>query len=597
MKIYMSKPIELKNATTLILKTSLTLCVIAAVLMPIGTYAVPGDLFASINHDAQTGAGSIYQYTPPSGTPSTFESGGLPQPRGMVFDSAGNLFVASNAFESSGNTQGTIFRIDANGNTITPFATVFPDNFFLEALVIDSAGNIFVAAQDSNDTNLASTIYKVAPDGTVVSPPFASIPGQGIALAFDSVGNLYAVDHTFQIIWKFNPTGAVYQPTPTGTPGVFADQTAFSPSHVPVTQPFFPPAPDGLAFDAFGNLFVSVDDGTSGDGAILKFAPDGSTETTIATGLSDYLRGLAFDAAGNLFAAEIAFTEPGDILEFNAGNSTPTVFASGIGRASGNGGPEFLAFVPGSNTLTPVGSNVTTNAGTVSFATIALTFPEVSSAGTTTVIPVNPSSAGYTLPGTSLAFDITTTAAYPTPVPTPPGIVIAFHVAPPLDASQLTVFHNEGGTLVNVTCPSPRPGPTPDTTTNTIYASVTSLSPFVIAKVPFAGHVQQPINSDGSSVFNANRGVVPVKFTLTQDGVATCTLPVATIAVTRTAGGTIGAVDESLYNGAADTGSYFRSGNCQYVYNLNSGALGAGTYRVDIKVGGIVVGSARFGLK
>ncbi len=224
-------------------------------------------------------------------------------------------------------------------------------------------------------------------------------------------------------------------------------------------------------------------------------------------------------------------------------------------------------------------------------------FPQITSDGTTTVTPISPSSAGFTLPGSSLGFDITTTAAYPTPVPTPPGIVIAFQVAPPLDVSQLTVFHNENGNLVNVTCPSPRPGPTPDTTTNTIYASVTSLSPFVVAKVPFTAHVQQPINSDGSSVFNANRGAVPVKFTLTLNGVATCQLSPATIAVTRTAGGTIGSINESAYRMPSDSGSNFRIDSCQYVYNLNSGALGVGTYRVDIKIGGIIVGSATFRLQ
>src|SRR5207237_10059278 len=121
--------------------------------------------------------------------------------------------------------------------------------------------------------------------------------------------------------------------------------------------------------------------------------------------------------------------------------------------------------------------------------------------GTATVTPVSPSSAGYTLPGSSLAFDITTTATYTTP------ITIAFQVARPLDVSQLTVYHNVGGNLVNVTCPSPQPGPTPDTTTNTIYASVTSLSPFVVAKVPFTAQVQQPMNADGTSVFTVKRGV------------------------------------------------------------------------------------------
>ena len=88
-----------------------------------------------------------------------------------------------------------------------------------------------------------------------------------------------------------------------------------------------------------------------------------------------------------------------------------------------------------------------------------------------------------------------------------------------------------------------------------------------------------------------------MKFTLTQDGVATCALPAATIAVTRTSGGTTGAIDESVYVMAADNGSNFRIASCQYVYNLSSSALGLGTYRVDIKINGQVVGSGTFQLK
>jgi len=74
-------------------------------------------------------------------------------------------------------------------------------------------------------------------------------------------------------------------------------------------------------------------------------------------------------------------------------------------------------------------------------------------------------------------------------------------------------------------------------------------------------------------------------------------LPAATIAVTRTSGGTIGAIDELVYTGPADAGSNFRIDSCQYVYNLNSGALGVGRYRVDIKINNQVVGSAIFQLK
>ncbi len=111
--------------------------------------------------------------------------------------------------------------------------------------------------------------------------------------------------------------------------------------------------------------------------------------------------------------------------------------------------------------------------------------------------------------------------------------------------------------------------------------------------------VQQPINPNGSSVFNANRGVVPVKFTLMLEGLPTCTLPAATISVKRISGGTATAIDESVYTGAADSGSNFRidARNCQYIYNLSASALGVGTYQVNILIDGNAVGSATFGLK
>ena len=109
--------------------------------------------------------------------------------------------------------------------------------------------------------------------------------------------------------------------------------------------------------------------------------------------------------------------------------------------------------------------------------------------------------------------------------------------------------------------------------------------------------VGQPINADGSSVFNASRGVIPVQFMLTANGVSTCTLPPAMITLTRTAGAATGTVDESVYEMSADNGSSFRISGCQYVYNLAAKSLGAGTYRTDISIGNTVVGSAVFALK
>jgi hypothetical protein len=114
-----------------------------------------------------------------------------------------------------------------------------------------------------------------------------------------------------------------------------------------------------------------------------------------------------------------------------------------------------------------------------------------------------------------------------------------------------------------------------------------------------AATVQPPINTNGSSVFNAKRGVVPVKFTLASNGTATCQLPDATIAVTRTAGGTLGAINESDFTQPSDTGANFRidATGCQYIYNLGVGSLGTGTYLVQIKIGGTTVGSATLALK
>jgi hypothetical protein len=128
--------------------------------------------------------------------------------------------------------------------------------------------------------------------------------------------------------------------------------------------------------------------------------------------------------------------------------------------------------------------------------------------------------------------------------------------------------------------------------------SGTNMDTTIVDLTPvYNAFVQQPINSDGSSVFKANRGVVPVKFSLTQNSVDTCTLPAATILVTRISGGVLQPIDETSYLLAADNGSNFRISGCQYVYNLATSSLGVGTYEVDIIISGTLVGSGFFALK
>jgi hypothetical protein len=114
--------------------------------------------------------------------------------------------------------------------------------------------------------------------------------------------------------------------------------------------------------------------------------------------------------------------------------------------------------------------------------------------------------------------------------------------------------------------------------------------------VSYAASIQPPINADGSSVFSAKRGVVPVKFKLIVNGAPTCALPPATISLTRIAGGTLGVINESVYTQPSDTGSNFRVDSCQYVYNLGVSSLGVGTYLVEVRIQNATVGNATFSL-
>ena len=131
--------------------------------------------------------------------------------------------------------------------------------------------------------------------------------------------------------------------------------------------------------------------------------------------------------------------------------------------------------------------------------------------------------------------------------------------------------------------------------TNSADATVSIL----LQGLPYKALVESPINADGLSAFKAKRGNLPVKFSLTENGVFTCALPPASIAITRTAGGTAGPVDKSVYATPADKGSNFRidPSACQYVYNVAARSLGVGSYRVDISIDGIAVGHAVFSLR
>ena len=73
----------------------------------------------------------------------------------------------------------------------------------------------------------------------------------------------------------------------------------------------------------------------------------------------------------------------------------------------------------------------------------------------------------------------------------------------------------------------------------------------------------------------------------------TCTLPPATIEITKTSGLPTGAVNEPLTIQPADNNSQFRVAGCSYMYNLDTSSLsGAGRYQVDVVINGTPVATS-----
>jgi hypothetical protein len=255
---------------------------------------------------------AILEFTAPE--MYTVYASGLDFPRGLAFDSIGNLFLAYSP-EVDDIVIGKVVKFNPRNHRSTVGSAA---KFQFEGLAIDALGNAYAMGVDINSPTGASTIFKFTPDGNRIV--FGSVPGQGFGLAFRE-GKLYAADAYDQTVYKFAPDG---------TRTVFVGPSAFTENAAPV----------GLAFDASGNLFVSTESDPGND-SILVFDTNGSEGPPFATGLNTP-RGLAFDSLGNLFVAEAGVPEipGGDILKFPAGGGPPTIFASGFGR------PEFLTFGP-----------------------------------------------------------------------------------------------------------------------------------------------------------------------------------------------------------------------------------------------------------
>jgi hypothetical protein len=138
-------------------------------------------------------------------------------PAGVVFDGAGNAYVADSGNEAIRKiTPAGAVTTLAGGAALgfadgTGTAALFNNPF---AIAIDAAGNLFV----SDVSN--SAIRKVTPGGVVTTfagGTYGFADGTGTAarfnapreLAFDSAGNLYVIDQGYEAIRVVTPAGVV----------------------------------------------------------------------------------------------------------------------------------------------------------------------------------------------------------------------------------------------------------------------------------------------------------------------------------------------------------------------------------------------------
>ena len=166
------------------LRPWLTLTLIAAAsFVALNARGAVGDIYES-------NEGNILRFKPVGGAPVTFASG-LANPKGLVFDGKGKLFVADASRDS------ILFFNTIDGTTGTYVAVGLDSPV---GLAFDVSGNLYVA--DAGSGNVYKFIIASGAKST-----FASGVGGPGGLAFDNSGNLFVADFTGGIIYKVAPNG------------------------------------------------------------------------------------------------------------------------------------------------------------------------------------------------------------------------------------------------------------------------------------------------------------------------------------------------------------------------------------------------------
>jgi sugar lactone lactonase YvrE len=183
-------------------------------------------------------------------------------PQGIIFDASGNLYISDqwNHRIRKVDTTGIISTVAGNG--IQGFSgdggnAVAAELSAPHGIVFDAAGNLYIADQSNmliRKVNTAGTINTIAGNGTqgyngdggsATAAEF-NIP---MGLVLDAAGSLYIADYTNNCIRQVSTTGIINTIAGNGVLGYSGDGGASISAELSY--------PTGVAFDASGNLYIA----------------------------------------------------------------------------------------------------------------------------------------------------------------------------------------------------------------------------------------------------------------------------------------------------------------------------------------------------
>jgi DNA-binding beta-propeller fold protein YncE len=213
-----------------------TQSVFATVAMATGlAFDAKGNLFVASQN------GNTVTKIAPDGTSSAFldRAAGVVGPQGLAFDASGNLYVANN--------DSRVREYDASGKLVQTIATD-PSPF---GLAFDAKGNLFVATLTRDIVDEFTFT-----DQGVKMTAFRATRGNGLfGVAVDKAGIVYVSGISSNTVDKLDPSDPANMFMPFLANDVGLDR------------------PQGLAFDASGNLYVANQGG--GSGSVLEFSSAG----------------------------------------------------------------------------------------------------------------------------------------------------------------------------------------------------------------------------------------------------------------------------------------------------------------------------------